>query len=241
VAAFDVARGHRVFLHPFLWTVGLLAYLFLLGWSMLVPPLGKVTGIVAVLIPATGALLLMSGGVAVSFGWERDQHRWLELAVLPIDNWRLALGKLKGVVRPTLWIGFMASLTAVLLGWRGVLDFHASLWMALHVLLFPVVLASISATLALTTPTVGEALYRWAVLGAIPTLATILPPPIGGGGGVVAPFSPPVMVLFLVLNRPSPELYRGAWISLLLEVLGLAASFVLLTRYLRRWTAAETD
>lgn len=241
VAAFDVARGHRVFLHPFLWTVGLLAYLFLLGWSMLVPPLGKITGIAAVLIPATGALLFMSGGVAVSFGWERDQNRWIELAVLPIDNRRLALGKLKGVIRPTLWIGLMAALTATLLGWRGVLDWHASLWMAIHVLLFPVVLAVVSATLALTTPTVGEALYRWAVLGAIPTLATVLPPPIGGGGGIAAPFSPPVMVLFLVLNRPSPELFRGAWISLILELIGLIGSLCLLTVCLRGWTVANAD
>jgi len=241
VAAFDVARGHRVFLHPFLWTIGLLLYLFFLGWSTLVPAFGRYTAIAAVLIPATGALLLMSGGVAVSFGWERDQHRWRELAVIPLEDRRLALGKIKGVVRPTLWIGFMAALTAAFLGWRGALDWHASLWMALHVLLFPIVLAFVSATLALTTPTVAEALYRWAVLGAIPTLATALPPPIGGGEGIAAPFSPPMMVLFLVLNRPSPALYHGAWISLALEVVGLVGSFALLTLYLRRWTASEAD
>jgi hypothetical protein len=241
VAAFDVARGHRVFLHPFLWTVGLLVYLFLLGWSTLVPTYGRYTAIAAVLIPATGALLLMSGGVAVSFGWERAQHRWRELAVIPLEDRRLALGKIKGVVRPTLWIGFMAALTAAFLGWRGALEWHASLWMALHVLLFPIVLAFVSATLALTTPTVAEALYRWAVLGAIPTLATALPPPIGGGEGIAAPFSPPMMVLFLVLNRTTPELYRGAWISLGLEIAGLLGSFILLTLYLRRWTISTTD
>lgn len=241
VAAFDVARGHRVFLHPFLWTVALLGYLFLLGWSLLVPPFGRVTGVAAVLIPATGALLLMSGGVAVSFGWERDQHRWPELAVLPVENVRLALGKIKGVVRPTLWIGLLASLTALLLGWRGALHPEAATWMALHVLLFPVVLAFVSATLALATPTVGEALYRWAVLGAIPTLATALPPPLGGGDGLAAPFSPPVMVLFLVLSEPTPELVRGAWISLGLELAGLAGGLLVLARYLRAWTVSEKD
>lgn len=239
VAAFDVALGHRVYLHPFLWTVGLLAYLFLLGWSLLVPEHGRFTAIAAVLIPATGALLLMSGGVAVSFGWERDQQRWSELAVLPIENVRLALGKIKGVVRPTLWIGLLASLTAVLLGWRGALHWHASLWFALHVLLFPVVLAFVSATLALTTPTVGEALYRWAILGAIPTLATALPPPVGGGAGLAAPFSPPVMVLFLVLSEPSAALIRGAWISLGLEAVGLLGGLAVLALFLRRWTLDE--
>jgi hypothetical protein len=183
----------------------------------------------------------MSGGVAISFGWERDQHRWTELATLPVDNVRLALGKIKGVVRPTLWIGLLAAFTALILGWRGALHPASSHWMALHVLLFPVVLAFVCATLSLTTPTVGEALYRWAVLGAIPTLASALPPPIGGGEGIAAPFSPPVMVLFLVMNHPTPALVRGAWISLGLEVVGIIASLAFLALYLRRWTVIETD
>jgi hypothetical protein len=241
IAAFDVALGHRVFLHPSLWAVGVLAYLFLLGWSLLVPPLGRGTGIVAVLLPATGALLLMSGGVAVSFGWERDQHRWPSLAVLPIDNVRLALGKIKGVVRPTLWIGFLASATALVLGWRGALPHESALWMALHVLVFPVALAFVSATLTLTTPTVGEALFRWAFLGALPTLGSILPPPIGGEGGLLLPLTPPLLVLLLVANGPTPELIRGAWISLGLEVAGVLGSLLILSLYLRRWTVGERD
>jgi len=241
IAAFDVALGHRVYLHPFLWAVAIMLYLFLLGWSMLVPALGNGTGVAAVLVPATGALLLMSGGVAVSFGWERDQHRWPTLAVLPISNIRLALGKIKGVVRPTLWIGLVASLTALLLGWRGAIHPEAALWLSLHVLLFPVALAFVSATLALTTPTVGEALFRWAVLGAIPTIAFVLPPPIGGEGGLALPFSPPFLVLLLVLNGPSPELIRGAWISLGLELFGIITSLLILGLLLRRWTVGERD
>jgi len=241
IAAFDVALGHRVYLHPFLWAVAIMLYLFLLGWSLLVPNLGSGTGVAAVLVPATGALLLMSGGVAVSFGWERDQHRWPTLAVLPISNIRMALGKIKGVVRPTLWIGLVASLTALLLGWRGAIHAEAALWLSLHVLLFPVALAFVSATLALTTPTVGEALFRWAVLGAIPTLAFVLPPPIGGEGGLALPFSPPFLVLILVLNGPSPELIRGAWVSLGLEVFGIVASLLILGLLLRRWTVGERD
>jgi hypothetical protein len=241
IAAFDAALGHRVYLHPVFWTLALMIYLFLLGWSLLVPALGKYTGIAAVLTPATAALLLMSGGVAVSFGWERDQHRWPALAVLPIDNIRLALGKIKGVVRPTLWMGLLAGATALLLGWRGALDFHASLWMALHVLVFPVALAFVSATLALTTPTLGEALLRWAVLGAIPTLATVLPPPIGGASGVALPFTPPLLVLILVLNGPTPDLLRAAWTALGLEVFGIAASLIILKLFLRRWTVGEKD
>lgn len=241
IAAFDVALGHRVYLHPFLWALAIMLYLFLLGWSMLVPTMGTVTGVAAVLVPATGALLLMSGGVAVSFGWERDQHRWPTLAVLPISNIRLALGKIKGVVRPTLWVGLVASLTALMLGWRGAIHTDAALWLSLHVVLFPVTLAFVSATLALTTPTVGEALFRWAVLGAIPTLAFVLPPPIGGEGGWALPFSPPFLVLVLVLSGPSPELIRGAWISLGLEVFGIITSLLILGLLLRRWTVGERD
>ena len=116
VTAFDVALGHRVYLHPFFWTLALLAYFFLVGWSLLVPSFGRGTATVAVLLPATGALLLMSGGVAVSFGWERDRHRWPALAVLPLDNVQLAWGKINGVLRPTLWICLAASLTALLMG-----------------------------------------------------------------------------------------------------------------------------
>jgi hypothetical protein len=241
IAAFDAALGHRVFLHPFLWAVAIMIYLFLVGWSLLVPRLGLVTSIVAVLTPATGALLLMSGGVAVSFGWERDRRRWSSLAVLPVDNLRLALGKIKGVVRPTLWLGLAASATALLLGWRGALHPEASRWMALHVLVFPVALACVSATLALTTPTLGEAIFRWAVLGAIPTLATVLPPPIGGAGGWTLPFTPPLLVLLVALNGPTPDLLRGAWAALGLEVIGIAGSLLILTLFLRRWTVGERD
>lgn len=241
IAAFDVALGHRVYLHPFLWAVAIMLYLFLLAWSLLVPTMGADTGVAAVLVPATGALLLMSGGVAVSFGWERDQHRWPTLAVLPVSDLRLALGKIKGVVRPTLWVGLVASLTALLLGWRGAIHAESALWLSLHVLLFPVTLAFVSATLALTTPTVGEAIFRWAVLGAIPTLAFVLPPPIGGEGGLALPFSPPFLVLILVLRGPSPELIRGAWISLGLEVFGILASLLILGLLLRRWTVGERD
>jgi len=241
LAAFDSALGHRVYLHPFLWCVAIMGWLFLVFWSLLVPHMGLATGLVAVLLPATGSLLLMSGGVAVSFGWERDQHRWSALAVLPIPDLHLALGKIKGVVRPTLWVGLIASATALLLGWRGTLPLESSLWMALHVITFPVALACVTATLALTTPTLGEAISRWAVLGAIPAIATILPPPIGGFGGLALPFSPPLLVLFLVTHGPVPELVRGAWVSLALEVVGLIASLFILRFYLRRWTVGETD
>jgi hypothetical protein len=241
IAAFDVALGHRVYLHPFLWAIAIMLYLSLLGWSLLVPSMGTGTGVAAVLVPATGALLLMSGGVAVSFGWERDQHRWPTLAVLPVSNIRLALGKIKGVVRPTLWVGLVASFTALVLGWRGAIHIDSALWLSLHVLLFPVTLAFVSATLALTTPTVGEALFRWAVLGAIPTLAFVLPPPIGGEGGWALPFSPPFLVLVLVLNGPSPELIHGAWVSLGLELFGIITSLLILGLLLRRWTVGERD
>jgi hypothetical protein len=241
IAAFDVALGHRVYLHPFLWAVAIMIYLFLLTWSLLVPYLGNGTGVAAVLVPATGALLLMSGGVAVSFGWERDRHRWPALAVLPISNLSMAMGKIKGVVRPTLWVGLTASLTALLLGWRGALHPDAALWLALHVLLFPVALAFVSATLALTTPTVGEALFRWAVLGAIPTFGFVLPPPIGGEGGLALPFSPPMLVLVLVINGPSDELIRGAWIGLGLEIVGIVVSLLILGLLLRTWTVGERD
>jgi hypothetical protein len=241
VAAFDVALGHRVYLHPFFWSVAFMAYLFMLGWSLLVPPLGLGTGIAAVLIPATGALLLMSGGVAVSFGWERDQHRWPALSILPISNLSLAMGKIKGVVRPTLWINLAASLTALLLGWRGALQWEASLWMALHVLVFPVALACVAATLALTTSSLGEALYRWAVLGAIPTLATLLPPPLGGETGMAVSFSPPLLVLILVVTGPTPGLVRAAWISLGLEIAGIFGSLLILALFLRSWTVGEKD
>lgn len=241
VTAFDVALGHRVYLHPFFWCLAVMLYLFLVGWSLLVPHIGKYTAAAAVLFPATGALLMMSGGVAISFGWERDQHRWPTLAVLPLSNQRIAYGKILGVVRPTLWTGLLACLTAVLMGWRGALEQEVALWMALHVLAFPVTLAFVSATLALTTPTVGEALYRWAVLGAIPTLATLLPFPVGGPAGLAVPFTPPLLVLLLVIFGPTPELLRGAWISLGLEVFGIVVSMTVLTLFLRRWTVGEKD
>ncbi|HEU4753010.1 MAG TPA: hypothetical protein VFU47_07865 [Armatimonadota bacterium] len=241
VAAFDAALGHRVFLHPFIWTLLLMAYLFMVGWSLLVPDMGALTATAAVLIPATAALLLMSGGVAVSFGWERDQHRWPALAVLPIPDISLALGKIKGVVRPTLWTCLLASVTALVMGWRGALHMEVALWMALHVTIFPIALACVSATLALTTPTLGEALYRWAILGAIPSLAVILPYPIGGNGGMALPFTPPLLVLMLVLNGPTPELIRGAWIALGLEVFGTAGALLILSFLLRGWTVGERD
>lgn len=241
IAAFDVALGHRVYLHPFLWAVAIMVYLFLLAWSLMVPSLGAATGVAAVLVPATGALLLMSGGVAVSFGWERDQHRWPSLAVLPISNLRLALGKIKGVVRPTLWVALVSSLTALLLAWRGAIELQSALWLALHVLLFPVALAFVSATLALTTPTLGEAIFRWAVLGAIPTFGYVLPPPIGGDGGLALPCSPPLLVLILVVKGPSEELIRGAWISLGLEIFGICAALLILTLFLRQWTVGEKE
>jgi hypothetical protein len=241
IAAFDVALGHRVYLHPFFWCLAFMAHLFLLLWSLAVPDFGRVTGTIAVLIPATGALLLMSGGVAVSFGWERDRHRWPALAVLPIDNTRLGLGKIKGVVRPTLWVCLAASLTALVLGLRGTLPLESALWMALHVMIFPVALACVSAVLSLTTETVEDALYRWAVLGAIPTLATALPYPIGSQSGLALPFSPPLVALLLVLEGPSRELIRASWISLGCEVLGIAVSLLVLRLALRRWTVGERD
>jgi hypothetical protein len=241
IAAFDVALGHRVYLHPFFWCVGLMAFLFLIGWSMLVPAYGRGTAAAAVLLPATAALLLMSGGVAISFGWERDQHRWPALAVLPISNARLALGKIKGVVRPTLWLGFLASFTALLMAWRGALPWDCALWMSLHVLVFPVALAFVSATLALTTPTLAEALYRWAILGAIPTLAIVLPYPIGGHGGLALPFTPPLVVLLIVIHGATPELVRAAWISLGLEIFGISMGLLILSLFLRRWTVGERD
>jgi len=239
IAAFDVALGHRVYLHPFFWSVALLGYLFLLGWALLVPEKGAVVGTVAALMPATAALLLMSGGVAVSFGWERDRGRWPALAVLPVGNLALGWGKILGVVRPTLWLGLMASMTALVLGWRGALDPVAALWMALHVLLFPVVLACVAAALALTTPTLAEALYRWAVFGAIPAAGALLPPPIGGEAGLALPFSPPLLVLLLVVRGTTPALLRGAAISLALEVAGFAAALLILHFLLRRLTVGE--
>ncbi len=240
IAAFDVALGHRVFLHPFLWCVALLLYLALLFWCLLIPELGRWAAIGAVVVPTTGAILLMSGGVAVSFGWERDQHRWSALAVLPLDNYRLTLGKIKGVVRPTLWISLIAALTALLLGWRGALEWEPSCWLALHALVFPPALACVSAALALTTPTVAEALFRWAVLGAIPALATLLPPPIGGEGGLALPFSPPLLSVWLAA-APSPVLLHHAWTSLGLEVAGIVGALLILGAFLRRWTVGERD
>jgi hypothetical protein len=241
IAEFDIALGHRVFLHPFLWALALMAYLFLVGWSMLIPPLALGTSIVAVLIPATAALLLISGGVAVSFGWERDQHRWPSLASLPITNYRLAAGKIQGVVRPTLWLALLASFTAVAMGWRGVIEWESALWMALHVLCFPVALAFITAALALTTPTLGEALYRWTIFGATPTLAWMLPPPIGGDGGLALPFSPPLVALLLAAEGPSTELIRASWISLGLEGAGVLGALVIFQLWLRAWTVGERD
>jgi hypothetical protein len=242
IAAFDVALGHRIYVHPFLWSVAIMAYFCLLAWALCFPTIGGVfVGSFAVLLPATTALVLMSGGVAVSFGWERDQHRWPALAVLPIENHRLGLGKIKGVVRPNLWIALVASLTAALLGVRGTLDWDVALWMALHVLVFPVALAFVSACLALTTPTVGEALYRWSILGAIPAALTALPPPLGGESGLAVPFNPPLLVLMLVLNGPSPALIRGAWIALGLEVAGILIALLILGVFLRRLTVGERD
>ncbi len=241
IAAFDVSLGHRVYLHPFAWTGVIMIYAFLVVWSLLAPHLGKGTAIVAVLIPATGALLLMSGGVAISFGWERDQHRWPSLAVLPMSDRSLAHGKIRAVWKSTLWIGIAAALTALLLGWRGALEMGPATWMAVHVVLFPVALAYVTACLALTTPSLGEALWRWAVLGAIPAVAFWLPEPIGGDGGVMLPFAPPLLVLVLVLKGATPELIRGAWISLGLEAVGIAASLFILNRYLRQWTVGEKD
>jgi hypothetical protein len=239
IAAFDLALGHRLFLHPFLWTVMLLAYLFLVGWSLLVPHLGLATAAAAVFVPATASLVLMSGGVAVSFGWERDQRRWQALAALPISDFWMAFGKIKGVVRPMLWLNLMAGATAMLLGWRGAIPMETARWMALHVMLFPLTLACIAATLALSTPTVAEALYRWALLGALFSAAAALPPPVGGLEGAALPFSPPLLVLMLVAHGPLPELIRGAWIALGLEVVGIAGSLFILSHFLRRWTSGE--
>lgn len=241
VAAFDVALGHRIYLHPFLWVVALMAYLCLLGWGMFFPELGVLPGTLAVLLPATAALLLMSGGVAISFGWERDQHRWPSLAVLPIESHRLALGKIKGVVRPTLWLALLASTTALLLGLRGTLHPEVSLWMSLHVLVFPVALAFVSACLALSTPTLGEALLRWAVLGAIPSLATVLPWPVGGPAGIALPFTPPLLVLWLVVEGPTEALVRACWTAFGLELAGIGIALVVLGIFLRPLTVGEKD
>jgi len=240
IAAFDVALGHRIFVHPFLWGLGIMAYVCLLAWALCFPHIGGVmVGSCAVLFPATTALVLMSGGVAVSFGWERDQDRWPSLAVLPIENHRLGLGKIKGVVRPNLWIALVAGVTAIVLAGRGTLEWEVALWMGLHVMVFPVALAFVSACLALTTPTVGEALYRWAILGAIPAVLTALPPPIGGAGGLAIPFNPPLLVLMLVLDGPTPGLIRGAWIALGLEVAGILTALLVLGVFLRRLTVGE--
>lgn len=239
VAAFDVALGHRVFIHPFLWCLALMAYLFFLGWTMLVPDLGRWTATAAVLIPATAALLMMSCGVAISFGWERDQDRWMGLAALPMTDAQLALGKIKGVVRPTLWLNLLAAVTAVVIGWRGAVPMTIAWWMALHVLVFPVALAFASATLALTTPTIGEAISRWAVLGAIPTFAYLLPPPIGGDSGIALPISPPLMVLVLVAHGPTSELIAACWAALALEIFGVMLALLILGYFLRRWTVGE--
>jgi hypothetical protein len=194
-----------------------------------------------VLIPATGALLLMSGGVAISFGWERDQHRWPSLAVLPMSDRSLAHGKIRAVWKSTLWVGIVAALTALLMGWRGALEMGPAVWMAIHVLLFPVALAYATACLALTTPSLGEALSRWAILGAIPSLAFLMPQPIGGEGGLALPFTPPLLVLILVMKGATPELIRGAWTSLGLEAIGIGASLFILNQFLRRWTVGEKD
>jgi hypothetical protein len=114
-------------------------------------------------------------------------------------------------------------------------------WMGVHVLLFPVALAYVTACLALTTPSLDEALWRWAVLGAIPSIAFLLPEPIGGDGGLALPFTPPLLVLILVINGATPELVRGAWISLGLETVGIGASLFILNRFLRQWTVGEKD
>jgi hypothetical protein len=241
IAAFDVALGHRVYLHPFLWLVAILGYLFCVGWSLLTPEMGKYTATFAVLLPATGALLLMSGGVAVSFAWEQDQHRWPSLAVLPMENHRIALGKVKGVVRPTLWLCFVGGLTALFMAWRGALEWQSALWMGLHVIVFPIALAGVSAVLALTRKNLEETIFWWAFLGAIPTLATILPAPIGGEGGWALPFSPPLLALLIVIEGPTAALVRGAWISFGLEVVGILGSLAVLGLYLREWTVGEHD
>ena len=240
VLAFDAVRGHRIFLHPFIWSVAINLWLFLVVWALLVPELGRIVGIIAVLIPATGALLLMSGGVAASFGWERQQERWPALAATPINNASLALAKIWAVVRPMLWVGIAASATALILGMRGALPWSTAAWMALHVLTFPITLAFVSAVLALTTPSMGEAVWRWAVLGALPAILVVLPWPLGGLGGVALPFSPPLLVLLMNLYGPEPELIRAAWISLALQVGGIEASLWILSTYLRRWTVGET-
>jgi len=239
IRAFDIARGHRVYLHPFLWASAITIWAFLLFWGLLAPHLARVSSLVAVLIPATGALLLMSGGVATSFGWERQQGRWPGLAALPDSNLRLALGKISAVVRQTLWVGMAAMLTALVLGWRGALALEPAYWTALHVLLFPVALAFVSAVLALTTPSLGEAIWRWLVLGSLPAIATVLPPPLGGLGGWSLPLSPPLLVLLINVYGPAPELVRAAWVALALEGIGVAGALWILARYLRRWTVGE--
>ena len=241
VAAFDVALGHRIYLHPFLWSLAIMAYLCFFLWSFFLPHQGLYTGMVAVLLPATMALLLTSGGVAVTFGWERDQHRWSTLAVLPLSNLSLALGKVKGVVRPTLWVTLLGSVTALVLGLRGTLPLEPALWMALHVMIFPVALSCVAAVMALTTPTLAEALWRWAIMGAIPTLASVLPEPIGGENGWALPFSPPLLALVMVVRGATPALVRAAYLSLGLEVVGIVGSLLVFTLLLRQLTVGERD
>jgi hypothetical protein len=241
LAAFDAALGHRIFLHPFLWSLAIMGYLCFFLWSFFLPHWGLYTAMAAVLLPATAALLLTSGGVAVSFGWERDQHRWSTLAVLPLSNLSLALGKVKGVVRPTLWVTFLASVTSLVLGARGALPLEPALWMALHVLVFPVALSCVSAVMAITTPTLAEALWRWAIMGAIPTLAFVLPEPVGGENGIALPFSPPLLALVMVLRGATPGLVHASYVSLGLEAAGIAGSLAVFGLLLRRMIVGERD
>ena len=75
----------------------------------------------------------------------------------------------------------------------------------------------------------------------IPSIATILPYPIGGTAGLALPFTPPLLVLMLVLNGPTPELIRSAWTALGLEIFGTTAALFILAFFLRRWTVGEQD
>ena len=239
IAAFDMVFGHRVFLHPFFWCLSVLGFIHLSLWTLLVPRFGAGTGTAAVMIPATLAVALMSGGVALSIAYERDQNRWPFLAMLPLTDFQIAAGKLVAALRSSAWLAIVAATMALVMGWRGAFDPEVTPWIALQVLLSPMAMAVVAAAISQATPSLAEAVWRWFLLVTVPAALVALPYPIGGLDGWALPFSPPLMVVALGTHGSDPMLLQHAQTSLLFQAVLAGTSLLVLSRCLRRWALPE--
>jgi hypothetical protein len=226
--AFERQFGHRLRVQRWVWVVAGVVVLCWLGVSFVVAGGRLLFGLLLWL-----TCLIAGHNGCAPFAQERDQGGWEELALLPLSERELALGKIAPGIS-----AWLLPLGATALSWcmaalrpagAGV-DWWC--WGAVSLLLLPPSYAALGALLGLVSPTSDEAHWRLALI------TTGLPALLGTGAlfGLQLIGAEAICPLFTALRSAGTATFGlAAWVgTLLYAVAGGVAAWLVSTR-LRSW------